>query len=52
MTIAGLWRYGDMRHVATGCTALVHFKFRINTFWLFLYLNKFWVKVNNCAIYN
>jgi len=25
MTIAGLWRYGDWRHVATGCTALVLF---------------------------
>jgi len=23
MTIAGLWRYGDWRHVVTGCTALV-----------------------------
>jgi len=23
MTIAGLWRYGDWRHVATGCTSLV-----------------------------
>jgi len=23
MTVAGLWRYGDWRHVATGCTALV-----------------------------
>jgi len=23
MTIAGLWRYGDWRHVATGCTTLV-----------------------------
>ena len=23
MTIAGWWRYGDWRHVATGCTALV-----------------------------
>jgi len=23
MTIAGLWTYGDWRHVATGCTALV-----------------------------
>jgi len=23
MTIAGLLRYGDWRHVATGCTALV-----------------------------
>ena len=23
MTIAGLWRYGDWRHVATGCSALV-----------------------------
>ena len=22
MTIAGLWRYGDWRHVATGCTAV------------------------------
>jgi len=21
MTIAALWRYGDWRHVATGCTA-------------------------------
>ena len=21
--IAGLWRYGDWRHVATGCNALV-----------------------------
>jgi len=27
MTIAGLWTYGDWRHVATGCTALVHTKF-------------------------
>ena len=26
MTIAGLWRYGDWRHVATGCTALVNIK--------------------------
>jgi len=26
MTIAGLWRYGDWRHVATGCTALVLLK--------------------------
>jgi len=24
MTIAGLWRYGDWRHVATGCAALVY----------------------------
>jgi len=24
ITIAGLWRYGDWRHVATGCTALVY----------------------------
>ena len=23
MTITGLWRHGDWRHVATGCTALV-----------------------------
>jgi len=23
MTIGGLWRYGDWRHVATGCTSLV-----------------------------
>ena len=23
MIIAGLWRYGDLRHVATGCNALV-----------------------------
>jgi len=23
MTIAGLWRYGDWRHVATGCNCLV-----------------------------
>jgi len=23
MTIAGLWRYGNWQHVATGCTALV-----------------------------
>jgi len=23
MTIAGLWRYGNWRHVATGCIALV-----------------------------
>jgi len=22
MTIAGLWRYGDWRYLATGCTAL------------------------------
>ena len=26
MTTAGLWRYGDWRHVATGCTALVLLK--------------------------
>jgi len=26
MTIVGLWIYGDWRHVATGCTALVTFK--------------------------
>jgi len=24
MTIAGLWKYGDWRHVTTGCTALVY----------------------------
>jgi len=24
MTIAGLWRYGDWQHVATGCTAVVY----------------------------
>jgi len=23
MTIAGLWRYGNWRHVATGCTVVV-----------------------------
>jgi len=23
MTVGGLWIYGDWRHVATGCTALV-----------------------------
>jgi len=23
LTIAGLWTYGDWRHVATGCTVLV-----------------------------
>jgi len=26
MTIVGLWRYGDWRQVATGCTALVNIK--------------------------
>jgi len=26
MTIAGLWRYGNWRHVAMGCTALVIYK--------------------------
>jgi len=26
MTIAGLWRYGDWRHVATGCADLVIIK--------------------------
>jgi len=25
-TVAGLWRYGDYRHVATGCSAVVIFK--------------------------
>ena len=25
MTIAGLWRYGDWQHVATGCDTLVIF---------------------------
>jgi len=29
MTIAGLWRYGDWRHVATGCTALVSINTRV-----------------------
>ena len=24
MTTAGLWKYGDWRHVATGCTAVVY----------------------------
>jgi len=24
MTIAGLWRYGDWRHVATGCNTLFY----------------------------
>ena len=27
MIIAGLWRYGDWRHVATGCNVLVVYKF-------------------------
>jgi len=27
MIIAGLWRYGDWRHVATGCNALGAVKF-------------------------
>ena len=31
MTIAGLWRYGDWRHVATGCTAVVKLKTKIIT---------------------
>jgi len=31
MTIAGLRRYGDWRHVATGCTALVKIKFSPNS---------------------
>jgi len=26
MITAGLWRYGDWRHVATGCDALVIYK--------------------------
>jgi len=26
MTIAGLWRHGDWRHVATGCNALLKYK--------------------------
>jgi len=30
MTMAGLWGYGDWRHLATGCTALVSLKM---TFW-------------------
>ena len=29
MTIAGLWRYGDWRHVATGCNAQVVVKHRV-----------------------
>jgi len=28
MTIAGLWRYGDWRHVATGGTTVVNFVHR------------------------
>jgi len=32
MTIAGLWRYGDWRHVATGCTALVYLTIITHTF--------------------
>jgi len=30
ITIAGLWRYGDWRHVATGCTDLVIINLTIN----------------------
>jgi len=30
MTIAGLGRYGDWRHVATGCTDLVDFNNSVN----------------------
>jgi len=30
MIIAGLWRYGDWRHVATGCNALVTREKHIN----------------------
>jgi len=26
MTVSDLWRYGDWRHVAMGCTALVELK--------------------------
>jgi len=33
MIIAGLWRYSNWRHVATGCTALVTFMPR-NTAWV------------------
>jgi len=25
MTTAGLWRYGDWQHVATGCTDLLNY---------------------------
>jgi len=32
MIIAGLWRYGDWRHVATGCNALVIRTYRITTY--------------------
>jgi len=28
MVIAGLWRYGDWRHVATGCNAVVAIVYR------------------------
>jgi len=29
MIIAGLWRYGDWHHVATGCNALVMYHKRL-----------------------
>ena len=37
MTIGDLWRYGDWQHVATGCTALVWFKFSPMYFFSFVF---------------
>jgi len=34
MVIAGLWRYGDWRHVATGCNALVRLKPTCASCWI------------------
>jgi len=39
MIIAGLWRYGDWRHVATGCNALVLFGGTVGMFLLKLQLS-------------
>jgi len=48
MTIAGLWRYGDWRHVATGCTPLVLYDacpalHRLVIIWFYSYLLILWL---------
>jgi len=41
MIIAGLWRYGDWRHVALGCSALVILIFHIVHY--FCWLLSYWI---------
>ena len=42
MTIAGLWRYGDWRHMAMGCTALIETDIQIHSMQYFAPVNMYY----------